>query len=446
MGEILKIAESFWNGEVDTYAHHPMSPPFGMEQLAEGIWFYKEFANTIFAETEDGLIIIDPAWFRTGQSNFDAIRSVTSQRLNTAIFTHGHVDHCFGVSHYEKEAKAKGWDLPRVIAHEAMPARFDRYREMSGYNGIINSRQFQGGAREINFPVDFHYPDTLYRDRLTIHVGGVEAMLRHALGETDDHTWVFFPDQRILATGDLFIWCMPNCGNPQKVQRYCKTWAEALREMAVLRPEILAPGHGWPIVGADRVQEALTETATLLESLHSQTIDLMNKGASLDTIIHTVKAPDELLKRPYLHPVYDEPEFIVRNIWRLYGGWYDGMPSHLKPAPEEDQAIELARLAGGADKLAAKAEELSAKGDFRLACHFADWAYLAATDDCGIRQAMGQIYTARAQSETSTMVIGIFLARAREMEGKEAGKDVLGGEITRKVFEMQEENVRNAQA
>ena len=26
---------------------------------------------------------------------------------------------------------------------------------------------------------------------------------------------------------------------------------------------------------------------------------------------------------------------IVRNIWRLYGGWYDGNPARLKPAPDE---------------------------------------------------------------------------------------------------------------
>ena len=36
----------------------------------------------------------------------------------------------------------------------------------------------------------------------------------------------------------------------------------------------------------------------------------------------------------YLRAIYDEPEFIIHNIWRLYGGWYDGNPSRLKPAPD----------------------------------------------------------------------------------------------------------------
>ena len=59
----------------------------------------------------------------------------------------------------------------------------------------------------------------------------------------------------------------------------------------------------------------------------------MNEGAPLDRIVHAVRAPQELLDKPYLRPIYDEPEFIVRNLWRLYGGWYEGDPSRLKPAP-----------------------------------------------------------------------------------------------------------------
>ena len=62
--------------------------------------------------------------------------------------------------------------------------------------------------------------------------------------------------------------------------------------------------------------------------------------------------------------MYDEPEFIVRNIWRLYGGWYDGNPAHLKPAPEAVLAVEIAELAGGATRLAARALELADADDF----------------------------------------------------------------------------------
>src|SRR4029434_10174645 len=98
----------------------------------------------------------------------------------------------------------------------------------------------------------------------------------------------------------------PNCGNPQKVQRYPREWAQALREMVALDAVLLLPGHGWPIAGGARVRQALTDTADLLDHLVDATLAMMNAGARLDDIVHTVRAPDELLGRPYLRPVYDE--------------------------------------------------------------------------------------------------------------------------------------------
>jgi hypothetical protein len=58
----------------------------------------------------------------------------------------------------------------------------------------------------------------------------------------------------------------------------------------------------------------------VLESLTGQTLGLMNKGSSLDEILHAVSAPAALLAKPYLLPQYDDPEFVVRNIWHLYAG------------------------------------------------------------------------------------------------------------------------------
>jgi alkyl sulfatase BDS1-like metallo-beta-lactamase superfamily hydrolase len=429
MGEILELAEALWKGETDTFTHHPFGLPRGIEKIAANTWFYRGFANTVVRETDDGLIIVDPAATWDTKFKFDDIRSVTKKPLNTAIFTHGHVDHVFGVPDYVEEAKAEGWPRPRVIAHEAMLGRFRRYGESVGWNAYINLRQFRGGVGEPIFPGDFYYPDITYTDQTTIKVGGITASLRHARGETDDHTWVFFPDTGVLCTGDLFIYAVPNAGNPQKVQRYAGEWAAALREMAALGPEILTPGHGVPVIGADRVKQALENTASFLESIHEQTLALMNRGVSLDTVLHTVKAPVELLNLPYLRPVYDETEFIVRNIWRLYGGWYDGTPSHLKPAPEKDLAEEIARLAGGAHELSARAEELAKSGDLRMACHLADWAYMVSPEDKRVREAAGRVYMARAEAETSTMAIGIYRTAAREMGGEEWAKRLPKGTV-----------------
>jgi glyoxylase-like metal-dependent hydrolase (beta-lactamase superfamily II) len=412
MGAILERAEQLWSGGGDG---HPWQALNQLEQVADGVWFYSFFSNTILFETDDGLVLIDPGVTNASEQRFQAIRAALDAPLHTAIYTHGHVDHVFGVTYYADEAGENGWPPPRVVAHEDMPARFERYRKTAGYNAVINSRQFRGGGTLTPWPVDYWAPDVTYRDRLELTVGGRRFELRHARGETDDATWIFAPDSRTLCTGDLFVWVAPNAGNPQKVQRYAGDWAEALRAMASREPELLLPGHGPPIVGADRVRQALGDTAAYLEALERQSIALMNQGASLDQLLAEVGPPPELLDRPYLQPVYDEPEFIVRNIWRLYGGWYDGQPSHLKPASEAAQASEIAALAGGVASLLARASELADAGELRLACHLADWAHHAAPDDPEVRATRGRIYLQRAAAERSTMAVGIFRATARDM-------------------------------
>jgi alkyl sulfatase BDS1-like metallo-beta-lactamase superfamily hydrolase len=101
---------------------------------------------------------------------------------------------------------------------------------------------------------------------------------------------------------------------------------------------------------------------------------------------------------------------VVRNIWRLYGGWYDGNPANLKPARDVDLAREMSTLAGGADVLAARTESLAGDGNFRLACHLVEMATLADPDSTLIHGIRSAIYKARVKAETSLMATGIYRA------------------------------------
>ena len=105
---------------------------------------------------------------------------------------------------------------------------------------------------------------------------------------------------------------------------------------------------------------------------------------------------------------------MVRGIWRFYGGWWDGNPAHLKPAPEGAIARELAALAGGATVLAERATQLANDGDLRLAGHLAELAALAAPDDAGVHRARAEIFGARRRAEASTMSKGVFGWAERE--------------------------------
>src|SRR4051794_3623265 len=313
MADLLEIAERLWNGEgsTDVGGHHPVTQDHGLTEVAPRTAFNASFGNISAFQTDDGLLLVDTGNQVFAQTNFDRIREWTTEPLTHVVYTHGHIDHVFGMAPFDEEAKAAGRAAPHVVAHENVPPRFERYLLTAGYNGVINQRQFQFGKPY--WPTEYREPDELYRDHHTMGVGGETWELHHDKGETDDATWVWNPDRKVLCTGDLFIWASPNCGNPQKVQRYPREWSAGLREMATKGAETLLPGHGFPILGADRIEQALTETADLLDVLVDQTLALMNEGARLDDIVQAVQAPAHLLERPYLRPVYDEPEFVVRN-------------------------------------------------------------------------------------------------------------------------------------
>jgi glyoxylase-like metal-dependent hydrolase (beta-lactamase superfamily II) len=387
----------FWNG--------------GPVEVAERTWFASLLSGVTAFETDEGLVLVDTGTTVFGPHLAKEIREATTAPVNTAIYTHGHVDHAYGLEAFLVEGQA----VPRVIGHRAMPARFERYTRTTNHNQAVNARQF-GGAVGARQPVDFAPPaippDTLYDDQLEIVVGGVTFELFHARGETDDHTWVYCPDRGVLCPGDLIIWAVPNAGNPQKVQRYPWDWAAALRAMAAKQPRTLAPGHGGPVVDDPAlVQRILLETAELLEAIVERTLAVLEAGSPPHVdVVRSVELPTS--DAPWLQPVYDEAEFIVRNVIRYFGGWYSGRPSELKPAPRVDVAQAMARLAGGPEALILEATRVADAGDLALACHLADYALEAAPTQESVQEAVAALYERRAEGETSLMAINLYRSAA----------------------------------
>jgi alkyl sulfatase BDS1-like metallo-beta-lactamase superfamily hydrolase len=401
MGAIRDAAEKFWNGELNVRGQHPLMPTGEFEEIAANVVFYRWFANFVAVKGEEGLVLVDTGAFFNQEATVEMVRKFAPDRVNTAIYTHGHVDHACGMPAFVAEAQQKRTARPRVVGHRATAARFDRYKRTAGYNSVINTRQFSAPSK---WPTEFVYPDTYFDDRVTVAAGSVKFECHHGRGETDDASWIYIPQRKVLCTGDFIIWAAPNAGNPQK----------ALRAMAKTGAEVLLPGHGVPVFGMVRVRQVLIDTAEYLQSLYDQTIAMMNEGRPLDEVIHTVKPPANLADKPYLQAVYDEPQFIVRNIWRLEGGWYDGIPSHLKPAPEAEQAREVAEFAGGTEKIVARATAKFEAGELAIAAHLIDWAAMVAPDDKQVHEARAKIYAARAEQASSTMSFGIFRAAAVE--------------------------------
>jgi glyoxylase-like metal-dependent hydrolase (beta-lactamase superfamily II) len=393
-------ATMFWSG--------------GPIEVAERTWFQSQFSGAAAFETDEGIVLVDTGTKLFAPMLAGMLRQKTQAPIHTAVYTHGHIDHAYGLEAF----LAPGQAPPRVIGHRAMPARFARYQATAHHNAAINARQF-GGTVEAqtndayaSFGEPPIAPNTLYDDQMEIVVGGVRFELHHCKGETDDHTWVWCPERSVICPGDLFIWAVPNDGNPQKVQRYPWERAKGLRAMTALAPKTFCPGHGGPIVDdAAKIQHMLIETADFLDAVVSRTMAAMENGSPPHVDIVTgVDLPKS--ESPWLQPVYDDTEFIVRNVIRFYGGWWSGRPSELKPAPRNVLAEELAKLCGGAAALADRAQALADAGEFRLAGHLADFALEASPKDAGVQNRVAAIYEKRAETETSLMATNIFRSAA----------------------------------
>lgn len=407
---IKALSEQMWTGEADlVHAHHPVRLAVAGEEIADRVFVYKGLATANTIDTGDGLVMLDTGGELDTAALFAQVRAWRRRApLHAAVYSHHHVDHVFGTAPFEHEALEQGWPAPLVYAHDAVGPSFDRYRKTRGWNRAINVRQFALVGVDFEWPENYRYPDVTYRDQMRFTRGDLTFELHYARGETDDATWTYVPELKIVHPGDLFIWALPNAGNPQKVQRYVSDWASALRTMAACGAEILLAGHGLPIFGTSRVHEALTNTAELLDSLETQTLALMNEGRTLDEVIHAVEVPPHLAGLAYLQAVYDHPQFLVRNVWRRYGGWHDGEPDNLLPAPRAQQAAVWVELAGGTDSVLARAAQLAEVGDHRLACHLVEFAVLASPESTGAHRLRTEIYAARAAVQSSSMARNIL--------------------------------------
>jgi glyoxylase-like metal-dependent hydrolase (beta-lactamase superfamily II) len=375
------------------------APP---QEVAPDVFMHAEFSNTYAIKTPIGLLLVDPGTRRGARSVYSAVRAWSSAPLHTAVYTHGHADHAFGLGPF-----LEAGERPHIIAQENCTARFRRYQLTHGLNTIINQRQF--GSDKMTFPDRFDWPTLTFRDGLVQRLGDLDVHYTAAKGETDDHCYLWLPQKRYLFTGDLIVWRSPNCGNPQKVQRYPVDWAEALERMSALEADWLFPGHGLAIKGRDAVRLVLGETAQYLRRIIDEVLTRLNAGETPEEIFHAVVSDCVLASRPYLLELYDHPKYIVRNLIRQWGGWWNGNAADLFPATMAMQADEIAALAGSIEALIARGRALMASGRLELATHVAEWAARARPADRRAQALKRDVYAKRIEA------IGNLMAGARHL-------------------------------
>ena len=124
MGIIKEAAEKFWNGEITVAQQHPLIPTGEYEEVAAGVMFYRWFANFVAVKTEEGIVLVDTGAHFNQAETVALVRRFGPERINTAIYTHGHVDHALGMAAFIAEGQKNKVARARVVGHRTIAARF----------------------------------------------------------------------------------------------------------------------------------------------------------------------------------------------------------------------------------------------------------------------------------------------------------------------------------
>lgn len=388
-------------------------------KMGEGLWSIRfPYVNVALIETRDGLVLFDTGYAAIGPVLVELIPTLSAKPLTHIVVSHTHVDHAYGWP----ALKAK-WPQAKTIASDLFPEMAAQEVRLAGSIGRYNNQPLALQPTSIDrLPT----PDVLFRDRLSLTIGGERFEFFHAPGETEEQIWMAMPGRRAIFTADYYQGFLPNAGNGKRIMRHVDEWAAALRTMAAQKPVLLMPMHGAPVADAAEVQHRLDILAEALEYVSTETVRRLNAGERKDVIAATFDWPERFAKEPTLDPQYNRPEDIARMVAMRWTGWWDDIPGHFAALPFEAEAKEAIRLAGGIDALDARARKLLPTKP-RLAARLADWAWFGAPDDPKAMRLTVDVYMARIAEPDMPVQEGLVYfnhaakARARLEEAAKPG-------------------------
>jgi alkyl sulfatase BDS1-like metallo-beta-lactamase superfamily hydrolase len=200
-------------------------------------------------------------------------------------------------------------------------------------------------------------------------------------GETTDALVVWMPEHRIVFIGNLmgpFFGHVPNLYTLRGDKiRSAMTFIQSLDRVIELRPETLVNGHD-VFSGADEVLTTMTKVRDATAYLRDRTIDGMNSGADLWTLMRDVTLPPELA----LPQVHGKVAWIVRAIWEEHVGWFRyESTTELYNVPASSVWSDVVDLVGGTAPLTERAAAHAKAGRPLQALHLTDVALAHAPAD-----------------------------------------------------------------
>ena len=251
-------------------------------------------ANSGFVVGTKGVLVIDTRY--TPALAYDllkAIRSVTNAPILYAVNTHYHPDHTWGNSVFKEQgATIVAAPGTREELLKYAPAYLEYYRAR-------NPESFGMFA-----DVKVVAPDTVFKDKTEIDLGGVKAVLRYfGPAHTAGDCVVIIPKGKVAFAGGLLSnGYHPNMGDPGAD---FDNWFKALDRLGSMNIDYIVPGQG-KVCGKDVFE---TEKK-YLGTLQRLCIEDIKKITPLDQAVGSISVPGT--------DGYLQPNILSFNIQAVY--------------------------------------------------------------------------------------------------------------------------------